>query len=153
MENICGIHHIWCFHSSPMAKNTRLKELQNDLKKDFEAIVDQDKSHLHLGSRMDSIEKQLSGIQALFDQLSLNLLSLSTTPPVGATNSSSAATHLMVPPIQMRKVKLDFPKFDSTDPLDWLYKDEQFFAYYHTLDADRLIIAAVHFQGLVVQWF
>ncbi|XP_028755923.1 uncharacterized protein LOC114715292 [Neltuma alba] len=32
------------------------------------------------------------------------------------------------------QVKIDFPKFDGTDPENWLFRAEQYFAYYHTPD-------------------
>lgn len=50
-------------------------------------------------------------------------------------------------------MKLDFPKFDGFDPLQWLFRAEQFFSYYATSDAQKLTIVAVHFEGPVVPWF
>ncbi|GKF65084.1 transposon ty3-I gag-pol polyprotein, partial [Tanacetum coccineum] len=56
-------------------------------------------------------------------------------------------------PLQVRHVKLDFPRFDGSDPLNWLFRAEQFFTYYETPDAQRLTIASVHFEGSVIPWF
>ncbi|KAF7838882.1 Ty3/gypsy retrotransposon protein [Senna tora] len=50
-------------------------------------------------------------------------------------------------------VKLDFPRFNGFEPLHWLFKVERFFAYYETPDDQRVTIAAVHFEGVVVPWF
>lgn len=50
-------------------------------------------------------------------------------------------------------MKLDFPKFDGFDPLQWLFRAEQFSSYYETSDAQKLTIVAVHFEGPVVPWF
>ena len=53
----------------------------------------------------------------------------------------------------MRHVKLDFPRFDGSNPLDWIFWAEQYFAYYHTPDVDRLTIASVNVEGVVIPWF
>ncbi|KAJ1377420.1 Retrotransposon gag domain [Sesbania bispinosa] len=52
----------------------------------------------------------------------------------------------------MSPVHLDFPKFDGSDPLNCLFRAEQF-SYYVTPDSQRLTIAAVHFEGSAVPWF
>lgn len=59
----------------------------------------------------------------------------------------------IVQPFQMRNVKLDFPRFDGSDVVNWIFKAEQFFDYYSTPDAQRLTIAAVHLDKEVVPWF
>lgn len=56
-------------------------------------------------------------------------------------------------PFQTQNVKLDFPRFDGSDPLQWLFRDDQFFHFYSTPDDQRLTIVAVHMEGLVVTWF
>ncbi|GKA49148.1 transposon ty3-I gag-pol polyprotein [Tanacetum coccineum] len=55
--------------------------------------------------------------------------------------------------LQVRHVKLDFPRFDGSNPLNWLFRAEHFFTYYDTHDVQRLTIASVHFEGSVVPWF
>jgi len=57
------------------------------------------------------------------------------------------------PSFQVRNVKLDFPKFDGSEVLQWSFKDEQFFDYYKTHDDQRLLIASVHLEKEVVPWF
>jgi hypothetical protein len=57
------------------------------------------------------------------------------------------------PPFQVRSLKIDFPRFDGKNVLDWIFKAEQFFAYYNTPDTDRLVIASVHLDKDVVPWF
>ncbi|XP_027348137.1 uncharacterized protein LOC113859608 [Abrus precatorius] len=107
-----------------MAENTRLKELQTDMKKAFDAIEAQDRKGIDLGLRMSQFESQMTGIQQTLEQLTLNLSSFSSDPSNGAINSEAEPKpSSLVPPLQMWHVKLDFPKFD------------------------------VHFQGLVIPWF
>ncbi|PNY15075.1 hypothetical protein L195_g011765 [Trifolium pratense] len=64
--------------------------------------------------------------------------------------SPPAPTHT---PFQVRYIKLDFPCFDGSDVMNWIFKAEQVFDYYHTPDNNRLTIAAVHMEKHVVPWF
>lgn len=50
-------------------------------------------------------------------------------------------------------MKLDFPRFDGKDALDWLFKADQYFKYYDIRDPQRLAITAVHLDGDVLPWF
>lgn len=53
----------------------------------------------------------------------------------------------------MRPVKLDFPRFDGSNDIGWIFKAEQFFDYHHTTDNERLTIASVHLDHDIVPWF
>ncbi|MCH84803.1 hypothetical protein A2U01_0005640, partial [Trifolium medium] len=64
----------------------------------------------------------------------------------GAMNSNRS-------PFQVRSVKLDFPRFDGKNVLNWIFKAEQFFDYHNTPDADRLVISSVHLDQDVIPWF
>ncbi|KAJ1411038.1 Aspartic peptidase domain superfamily [Sesbania bispinosa] len=57
------------------------------------------------------------------------------------------------PPFQVRNVKIDFPRFDGSEVLSWIFKAEQFFEFYDTPNDHRLTIAAVHLDKEVVPWF
>lgn len=68
----------------------------------------------------------------------------------------SSAIPLPAPLVaQNRKtsVKLDFPCFDGTNLLDWIFKANHFFDYYKTPDYDRLSITSVHLDHYVIPWF
>nr|KYP46439.1 Transposon Ty3-I Gag-Pol polyprotein [Cajanus cajan] len=56
-------------------------------------------------------------------------------------------------PFQVRSVKLDFPRFDGSEVLQWIFKAEQFFSYYRTPDDQRLLIASIHLDKDVVPWY
>lgn len=75
----------------------------------------------------------------------------------GSTNSgthSSSSGNTYTPlPFHVRNFKLEFPRFNGKNVLDWIFKAEQFFGYYHTPDPKRLIIATVHLEHEVVPWF
>ncbi|KAJ1428448.1 Retrotransposon gag domain [Sesbania bispinosa] len=114
-----------------MAENTRMKELVADVKRMLELMETRDKEYSH---RFEVME---SSIEVLLHKR-----------PVG--DSSSGAPP---PPFQVRNIKLDFPRFDGTDVLQWIFKAEQFFDYYKTPDDQRLTIAAIHLDKGVVPWF
>ncbi|XP_077223428.1 uncharacterized protein LOC143857042 [Tasmannia lanceolata] len=48
---------------------------------------------------------------------------------------------------------MDVPKFDGTDPIGWIFKIEQFFNYYTTLEDQRLSIISFHLDGPTLAWF
>ena len=51
------------------------------------------------------------------------------------------------------RVKIDFPRFDGSNPLDWIFNAEQYFSFYETSDGQKLVLASVHFDGDVVPWY
>jgi len=104
-----------------------------------------------------SMSRSLDALIARFDRLATQVTSL---PSLSASQVTSSSSPPVVPPPPpptsspaMRSVKLDFPKFNGTDPLYWLFRVEQFFAYYSTPDDQRLIIASVNMEGSIVAWF
>jgi hypothetical protein len=42
---------------------------------------------------------------------------------------------------------LDSPKFDGTDPINWILKAQQFFSYIQTTKNQMVPIAAFHMEG------
>jgi hypothetical protein len=52
-----------------------------------------------------------------------------------------------IQPFPNTSIKLDIPRFDSTDPLSWIFKINQFFDFHHTPDDQRLRIAAFYMEG------
>ncbi|KAJ4795897.1 polyprotein [Rhynchospora pubera] len=51
------------------------------------------------------------------------------------------------------KLRLIFPRFASGDPTDWLFNVEQYFKYYDTLPADRLLIMSMHLDSPASRWY
>ena len=56
-------------------------------------------------------------------------------------------------PFLVRTVNLYFPRFDGTEPIQWISMAEQFFEYYDTPDNQRITIASVRMDGDVIPWF
>jgi len=57
----------------------------------------------------------------------------------GGSSMNSTQTQAVQPrhAFQIRNVKLEFPKFNGSDVMAWIFKAEQFFYYYGTADEDR----------------
>lgn len=51
-------------------------------------------------------------------------------------------------PRQPFQLRVDFPRFSpGKDPLAWIYKAEQYFAYYHTADHLKVLMVSFHLDG------
>nr|KYP32203.1 hypothetical protein KK1_047162 [Cajanus cajan] len=72
---------------------------------------------------------------------------------VKGSSASTAAHHHVSQPFQVCTVKLDFPRFNGSNVLEWIFKVEQFFMYYNTPNDQRLMIVAVHLDADVIPWF
>ncbi|KAJ1405708.1 Retrotransposon gag domain [Sesbania bispinosa] len=75
---------------------------------------------------------------------------------VGGKNSNGGTPGSSVTSVtsSVRDISLGFPHFDGHTPvLEWIFKAEKFFSYHHTPDADRVEIAAIHFEKDVIPWF
>jgi hypothetical protein len=55
--------------------------------------------------------------------------------------------------IHTRALRLDFPRFDGSDPAGWLYRAEQFFEYHQTQAIQQIRIASFHLEGDALQWY
>jgi hypothetical protein len=136
-----------------MSDNARLKELQEEiannvqlqLQKFMDVIDARDRDH---AQRMDLIEMGNEGRIARIETAVESLLQRAAEDQHGETDSRKQQH-----PFHTRSVKLEFPRFDGTHAIEWIFKAEQFFEYYNTPDADRLTIAAVHLDQKVVPWY
>lgn len=133
-----------------MAENTRLKELQHDVKglQDFVADATDRFGHVQLrldrlDGRFDGLEQKMSAVLKVMETLSRSSTSHDTPPQQPSSFSQ----------YRPRTVKMSFPHFDGTDALNWLFKADQYFKYYEVPDAQRLVLASVHFDGDVLPWF
>ena len=123
-----------------MVENTRLKDLTTEIKRIFNALDHKDQHELLLSNHLKHLESSLDTNTRALDCLNCSVNKLSESSSIGASNSGSGVAQPIptsastFQPFQMRPVKLDFPKFDGTNPLNWLFCAEQFFSYYDTPD-------------------
>ncbi|XP_077219595.1 uncharacterized protein LOC143853740 [Tasmannia lanceolata] len=52
-----------------------------------------------------------------------------------------------------RQLRLEFPRFEGTDPTAWISKANKFFRFHHTSDELKLEIASFHLDGKAYDWF
>ena len=126
---------------------SRLKDVTVDVKQLSESISATDR-HLQaliatLNDRHKDDSKRFETLETTMDNVLKSIAALESGSRLSHQSSS----------FQVRNVKLDFPRFDGSDVLQWIFKAEQFFDYYKTPDEQRLLIASVHMDKDVVPWF
>jgi hypothetical protein len=52
-----------------------------------------------------------------------------------------------------KSIRLEFPRFDGSEPVEWCYRATQFFDHYNTPSIQRLAIASFHMEGKALVWF
>ncbi|XP_026428500.1 uncharacterized protein LOC113324394 [Papaver somniferum] len=52
-----------------------------------------------------------------------------------------------------RTPKVDFPRFNGSNPRGWALKCERYFSFHKFLDEERVDMAAIHFDSQVDSWF
>lgn len=133
-----------------MADNTRMKTMENsitELTKTLQQyMVESDRRH-------NEYSQHRHVDLARFDRVENQLISLHSTQNSNNSNNSAQTSQASHHPFQVRHIKLDFPRFDGSEVMNWIFRAEQFFDYYETPDNHRLTIAAVHMEKHVVPWF
>jgi uncharacterized lipoprotein YmbA len=125
--------------------NLRVDSANN---KEFQASVREFQNQVqNTFSRYDamftSINTQLSSLATSYDSLS----GAHGSHNIGDTSGDSRSHRVPFAErwgIQARTLKLDFPRFDGTEPNDWVIKAEWFFSYGHTLEEEKVPIASFH---------
>lgn len=116
--------YIWLCHldlssAKPMVENTRLKDVQANLKKLIHLMGNVNAEYLHY---------HRAGDLGHLDQLEAHLGSLNYSVAISGWSTSNISPILQ--PFQVWNIKLDFPCFDGTNVLPWIFKAEQYFDYY-----------------------
>jgi len=73
-------------------------------------------------------------------------VTITTLSVVGNHQYFPRSTHVnfVAPPFQVRNIKLDFPWFNGSNVLEWIFKAKIYFTHYNTPDAQSHTIAIVH---------
>ncbi|GJV25064.1 ty3-gypsy retrotransposon protein [Tanacetum coccineum] len=140
----------WNLIFTLIGENTRLKDLATTVERLSENNTQRDVREADHVNRLQNVETSLEAIHRSIEALTRSIERLSMPHSVTGIGGPETRHHQ---PFNVRQVKLDFPRFGGSDPLNWLFRAEQFFSYYDTPDAQRLTIASVHFEGSVVPWF
>ncbi|KAF8402565.1 hypothetical protein HHK36_010651 [Tetracentron sinense] len=54
---------------------------------------------------------------------------------------------------QMRHLRLEFPRFDDTDPVPWLNQAERFFKFHQIPPDQQVEVASFHLEKEALQWY
>ena len=73
---------------------------------------------------------------------------LPQSPTYGEPRNANSSTMAL-----SRPVRLEFPRFSGEDPASWVYKANQYFKYYNTPVAEKLMLASFHMEGEALIWF
>jgi hypothetical protein len=52
-----------------------------------------------------------------------------------------------------RSVRINFPKFDGSDPVGWIYKANKFFYFHRNPYNEMLMLAYIHMEGKAIVWY
>ena len=55
--------------------------------------------------------------------------------------------------IHTRSMKLEFPRFDGTNPSSWLFKAKQYFCYHQVPEDQWLTVASLNMEGDAMEWY
>lgn len=142
-----------------MADNTRMKELAAEVRRQGEILEQNESINVACFERMETMqqasESRFAELSTSMEMMLKQMQALVVTH--GSTNSGTHSSSLgntyTPPPFHVRNIKLEFPRFNGKNVLDWIFKAGQFFGYYNTPDPERLIIASVHLEHEVIPWF
>jgi len=118
----------------------RLKDIPEQVKKLSDALDLRDQ---RIKKLMESIVVKTQDQETRFQTIETELQKMIRPPETSGSNQ----------PFQVRNIKLDFPRFDGSNVLHWIFRAEQFFNYYNTPDEQRLTIASIHLDKEVVPWY
>ena len=134
-----------------MAEITKMKEVNAEFRKIYELIELHASEQRTLATRLAEENKlRMDAFQQTWESFMQNQQSTSNQ----SHGSSSNAEHPSFPGSpQVRKFNFDFPRFDGTNALEWIFNVDKFFDYYHIPDLERVSIASMHVDKGVVPWF
>ncbi|KAF5463169.1 hypothetical protein F2P56_019105 [Juglans regia] len=103
---------------------------------------------------LEAVLQQLNNLAASYDQLALRITNQNSG--VGPSNAKGQFNNPLFERtrgIHARSLRLDFPKFDGLEPMEWILKAEQFFEYFNTPEDQKIQIAFFHMEGKALSWF
>ncbi|KAJ8752156.1 hypothetical protein K2173_003764 [Erythroxylum novogranatense] len=103
-------------------------------------------SNQHTPSHSNFMQNNDHHSQPLFPQNTNNGQTSQMNPQVHYTQTSNPF------PQHHSHLKLQFPKFDGTDPQGWAYKAEQYFEFTGVPPKQHVQLTSFHLEGIALQW-
>jgi len=143
-----------------MAEGTRVSQLIETVSGMKQQQELQQQNQQNQQQILEDIVQQLRNMSTRMDQMT----KAQGKRPMGSPpNSPTAAVngnprHEIVPQegiqqVQLKSIRLEFPRFNGDDPIGWVYKANQFFNFYNTPAQHRLFIASFHMEGKAITWY
>lgn len=101
--------------------------------------------HDHFDKLTVSQHQKYQGLKDSIDEIKL-ILNGREKPVVD--NPEQSGTNF-----KPHSMKLDLPRFDGTDAQGWIFRNQEYFEFYETPDAQRLRIAAFNMEGKASEWY
>ncbi|XP_017431896.1 uncharacterized protein LOC108339268 [Vigna angularis] len=138
-----------------MTENTRLKELQTEIRTTIDDLrrltATVEKLQSTIDERNRNQDSTMDEIKLVLQQLLQNSTQTFGSP---SNSNSTVRVHPLHSTNSVKDISLGFPHFDGSTPvLEWIFKVDKFFNYHNTPDAERVEIAYMHFENDVVLWF
>ncbi|KAG2679678.1 hypothetical protein I3760_11G062100 [Carya illinoinensis] len=141
--------------SCAMAEGTRFAQLAEAVSMLKGETVHLREEQEHHKNMLEAVLQQLNNLATSYEQLAVQ-----STNQVRGEESSRVQGQFNQNPlfegnggIHARSFRLDFPKFDGTEPMEWILKAQQFFAYFKTPEDQKLQIAFFHMEGKALSWY
>jgi hypothetical protein len=103
---------------------------------------------------LHSLQTSINTLVLSFARFENKPLEPNTQPPLLPTPlmaSLPTIPHDLSP--NLRLPKLELSHFDGTNPLEWLFQADRYFAFHHTPDEQRVDIASFYMSGQALSWF
>ena len=135
-----------------MAEGTRFRKLEEAHEAHTVRITELEKQTNELAGHMDKVRTTLTVLTGRMDQLIIRTAQQNNPHPTSAPILPTPQQNLP-PVLYPRLFKLDFPRFNGTNPSGWIFKANQFFDFHQTPQPQRMQIASFHMDGPALAWF
>lgn len=136
-----------------MVDNTRLKELSSKMETVLAVLRDKEEKDKLKEERLSMIEQSISSLVKGMETLQQQALLTTRSSPATMMTEHASSENKVSNTNPLRSIKMDLPRFNGSQALQWIYQADQFFDYYEVSDFYRLKIASIHFDEPVVSWF
>ena len=101
------------------------------------------------------MEEELATIKSKLEDLDQKflILHLQHSPMNNPRKPESSANIGFSSFSNFRRLKLDFPRFNGDDLIEWIYREEQYFNLHNTFDVNKFPLASFCLEHEALQWF
>ncbi|XP_042965413.1 uncharacterized protein LOC122299304 [Carya illinoinensis] len=128
-----------------MAENTRSRQQQEALQRQVEL---QEEAMHEVNGRLDQINETVNQLNDMLRTIIQHQNEHANRHLMGREEEQ-----LVNRGLNTRGVRLDFPHFEGDNPAGWVFKATQYFDFYQTPPAQRLLMASHNMTGEALVWY